>query len=207
MKAPRQPRCRPQAPCRPDTGASCLRILPPIRLTQPASPWGVFVPARSRRPVPPMKKPGETVRSVSFCCRTLHGPRSPEMNGRFERVQASVSRLAIVLITGRLATGSYGRPRNGRAPTPRRKPPKHSPRRFWKGLHCAGLAADPTRLPADLVDAADHRLTLTALTSGDVAQIARVLCGRKPTDGLTEAQAAILTPRHLRLARRRVASP
>ena len=72
----------------------------------------------------------------------------------------------------------------------------------YQGHHCLGLAADPAWLPADLVQAADHRLTLPPLTAADVAALASILCGDQPTTTLSGAQAAALTPRLLRLARR-----
>ena len=71
-----------------------------------------------------------------------------------------------------------------------------------QGRHCAGFASDPTWLPPDLVQGADHRLILPTLTSRDVGIVAAELCGHDSTEVLTEAQAAALTPRLLRLARR-----
>lgn len=71
-----------------------------------------------------------------------------------------------------------------------------------QGRHCAGFAADASWLPTDLVLAADHRLTLTVLTGADVALVARELCGGEATKTLADEQAALLTPRLLRLARR-----
>ncbi len=71
-----------------------------------------------------------------------------------------------------------------------------------RGYHCAGFGSDVSWLPADLVQAADYRLTLPAPTVGDVTQIATLLCGHAPTERLSDAQAATLTPRLLRLARR-----
>ena len=53
------------------------------------------------------------------------------------------------------------------------------------------------------MQAADHRLTLPPLTASDVAEVASDLCGgQPPTVVLSDAQAAVLTPRLLRLARR-----
>jgi cell division protease FtsH len=72
-----------------------------------------------------------------------------------------------------------------------------------QGRHCAGFAADIDWLPSDLVHAADHRLTLPTLTAGDVTRITNLLCGQEPTERLSPEQAAMLTPRLLRLARRR----
>ena len=71
-----------------------------------------------------------------------------------------------------------------------------------RGQHCLGIAADLSWLPGDLVQAADHRLTLPAMTVDDVANLAAYLCGGRPTETLDEDQAAALTPRLLRLARR-----
>lgn len=71
-----------------------------------------------------------------------------------------------------------------------------------RGQHCLGIAADVSWLPADLVQAADHRLALPSMMVGDVANLAAYLCGARPRETLTEDQAAALTPRLLRLARR-----
>lgn len=71
-----------------------------------------------------------------------------------------------------------------------------------KGRHCVGLAADVDWLPPDLVQAADYRLTLPPLAAADVTRIANLLCGHEPTERLSSEQAARLTPRLLRLARR-----
>ena len=70
------------------------------------------------------------------------------------------------------------------------------------GQHCVGFSATLDWLPADLVQAADHTLTLPGLTGADVADVARELCGGVPHASLTDAQAGALTPRLLRLARR-----
>ena len=113
-----------------------------------------------------MKKPGDTVRSVSFCCQTPHGPRLPVTNGRHACVQVRALRLAIVLITGRLASGSRGRlPERSRSYAEIQAYETFTAC-VSKARRCAGVA-DLSWLPADLVDAADHRLTLTAPTSGD----------------------------------------
>ena len=71
------------------------------------------------------------------------------------------------------------------------------------GLHCVGFAADVTWLPADLVYAADLRLTVPMLTSTDVGVIGAELCGDGATEAFPEDQACLLTPRLLRLAKRR----
>jgi cell division protease FtsH len=70
------------------------------------------------------------------------------------------------------------------------------------GCHCVGFAPDPDWLPADLVQAADHRLEMPLLTGADVALLAKSLCGGKAKQRLGDEQAAALTPRLLRLARR-----
>lgn len=72
-----------------------------------------------------------------------------------------------------------------------------------KGLHCAGFTTDITWLPADLVYAADIRLTVPILTSADVGVIACELCGGDVAEAFPEDQAGPLTPRLLRLANRR----
>ena len=71
-----------------------------------------------------------------------------------------------------------------------------------EGRHCAGFAADPAWLPPDLVQAADHRLELPTLTGADVAALACSLCGGELKEGLTDDEAAALSPRLLQLARR-----
>jgi cell division protease FtsH len=71
------------------------------------------------------------------------------------------------------------------------------------GCHCIGIAAGVDWLPSDLVEAADHRLTLPQLTADDVTLIANRLGGHEPTQRLSDEQAARLTPRLLRLAQRR----
>lgn len=70
------------------------------------------------------------------------------------------------------------------------------------GQHCVGVAADVDWLPEDLVLAADHRLTLAALTGADVHELARTLCGTEPGAMLANELTAMLTPQLLRLARR-----
>jgi cell division protease FtsH len=71
------------------------------------------------------------------------------------------------------------------------------------GRHCVGFAVDTTGLPSDLVQAADLRLAVPTLTSADIGIIAAELCGDDATEPLSEDQAALVTPRLLRLARRR----
>ncbi len=73
----------------------------------------------------------------------------------------------------------------------------------WRGRHILAVASEPAWLPADLVAAADHRLVLPPLTAADVVALARQLCGGPVTSPLvSDADAAALTPRVLRLARR-----
>jgi len=73
-----------------------------------------------------------------------------------------------------------------------------------RGRHCVGIASEETLpwLPPDLVHAADYRLTVPMLTPADVSEIARELCSALPSERLSDGQAALLTPRLLRLARR-----
>lgn len=71
-----------------------------------------------------------------------------------------------------------------------------------RGQHCIGITADSSWVPSDLVQAADHRLVVSVMTGDDVADLATHLCGQQPGETLTEDQAAALTPRLLRLARR-----
>lgn len=70
--------------------------------------------------------------------------------------------------------------------------------------HCAGFARDLNWLPADLLLGADYQLSLPPLTSSDVSAIANEVCGANPETRtrLTDEEAAQLTPRLLRLARR-----
>ena len=70
------------------------------------------------------------------------------------------------------------------------------------GRHCVGFALDPDWLPRDLVQAADYRLEMPVLTGKDVGLLAASLCGGKAKERLSDEQAATLTPRLLRLARR-----
>ena len=49
---------------------------------------------------------------------------------------------------------------------------------------------------------ADHLLTLPLLTAGDVIEVARQICGTEPAATFSDEEAAQLTPRLLRLARR-----
>ena len=70
------------------------------------------------------------------------------------------------------------------------------------GRHCVGFAVDAAWLPPDLVAYADHRLTVAALSAGDVAAVARELCGADATETIPDGMAASLTPRLLRLANR-----
>ncbi len=70
------------------------------------------------------------------------------------------------------------------------------------GLHCAGFAANENWLPADVVYSADHRLTLSALTPDCLGAITLEFFGKAAFQTLTNNEAAALTPRLLRLARR-----
>lgn len=71
-----------------------------------------------------------------------------------------------------------------------------------RGSHCVAFTADPAWLPADLVQGADHTLTLPRLTGGDLTTVAEGVCGGKSSIVFTDDDAAALTPRLLRLARR-----
>ncbi len=73
----------------------------------------------------------------------------------------------------------------------------------WRGRHVLGVSSDLDWLPGDLVTAADHRLTLPPLTGTDVAKLAGELCpGVHVSVRVSDTEAATLTPRVLRLARR-----
>jgi ATP-dependent Zn protease len=71
-----------------------------------------------------------------------------------------------------------------------------------KGMHVGGFSPDPAWLPEDLVRAADYRVTLPPLSAEDMTRVAVILCGDHPTETLTGEEAASITPRELRLARR-----
>ncbi len=71
-----------------------------------------------------------------------------------------------------------------------------------KGEHCAGFAAEAAWLPPDLVLAADNRLEVPVLTGRDVRAVARKVCGGGAAGTMPDTEAAILTPRLMRLARR-----
>lgn len=70
------------------------------------------------------------------------------------------------------------------------------------GQHCVGLTTDPALLPADLRAATDHRLEPGSLTSADVGALIQALGAGEASFALDEAEAAALSPRLLRLARR-----
>lgn len=71
-----------------------------------------------------------------------------------------------------------------------------------RGRHCLGVSSDLTWLPDDLVHAADHRLVLPTMEGADLAVITERLTGAEPTKVVSDEEAALLTPRLLRLARR-----
>ena len=74
---------------------------------------------------------------------------------------------------------------------------------LWKGVPLVGVSSKPeTLLPPDLVQAADHRFNLQAPIPEDIDKAIRRLTGTAPKERLTESEAAALTPRLLRLARR-----
>jgi cell division protease FtsH len=73
-------------------------------------------------------------------------------------------------------------------------------RSILNGRHCVGFAADARWLPADLLTAADYQVVLPSLRERDVTRLVRDLFGKEPMLKLNEAQAALLTPRLLRLA-------
>jgi hypothetical protein len=69
-------------------------------------------------------------------------------------------------------------------------------------LRVVGISPDLTWLPADLVAAADHRLILSLLSPGGVADLARRVADSKPTLDIAADDAAAVTPRLARLAAR-----
>jgi hypothetical protein len=68
--------------------------------------------------------------------------------------------------------------------------------------HCVGIATAPGLLPPDLVQAADVTLHLGRPTPEDIRDVATVLGAGDPAPMLTADEAAAVTPRILRLARR-----
>jgi cell division protease FtsH len=70
--------------------------------------------------------------------------------------------------------------------------------------HCAAFTSDLSWLPSDIVLAADYHLRLPPLTGDDLMLVAGKICCDKPSVLVSDAQAALVTPRLLRLARRPV---
>ena len=70
------------------------------------------------------------------------------------------------------------------------------------GHHCVGFAFDLAWLPQDLVKSADHRVTLPPLGGKDIGNVVAELGGGAATAAMSDEEAAALTPRLLRLARR-----
>lgn len=70
------------------------------------------------------------------------------------------------------------------------------------GQHCVGLTADPALLPADLRAATDHQLEPGLLTPADISGLTQALGAGEASFMLDDAEAAALSPRLLRLARR-----
>lgn len=72
-----------------------------------------------------------------------------------------------------------------------------------RGVSTVGISQDPERfLPPDLMDAADFVLDLGPPTPADVSAVAHQVTESRPGHELDAGQAAALTPRILRLARR-----
>ena len=69
------------------------------------------------------------------------------------------------------------------------------------GNHCLLLVEDPSWLPLDLLP--DHQVAIGHLTASDVEYAALQIDGKKPVERLSDEQASGLTPRLLRMARRR----
>ncbi len=88
--------------------------------------------------------------------------------------------------------------------TPRSKPDPDDrllPKAMMEGRAVVGFSPDPDLLlPRDLVQAADIRIAMPPPTPDDAAAAARSRSGIAPQTRLTEAEAAALTPRLLRLA-------
>lgn len=98
----------------------------------------------------------------------------------------------------------------------RNKPPKRFPpfadeeeigdaavgKAMWRAKSVAGFSPDPDVLPRDLVVAADHRLEMAQPTPDDVHLAAQHLAQGRLTQRLSQEEAALVTPRLARLARR-----
>lgn len=67
---------------------------------------------------------------------------------------------------------------------------------------CVGITPDLAWLPEDLVLSADYQLVFPRLSAADVGEIASEVCRQTPNTSMTDGEAALLTPRLLRLARR-----
>ncbi len=80
-------------------------------------------------------------------------------------------------------------------------------RALWNGLPIIGFAPDEAFLPEDLVQAADRHIVMPKPSSVDVAALAGRLCENEPSVQLTDEEAATLSPRLVRLARRLDQSP
>jgi cell division protease FtsH len=69
-------------------------------------------------------------------------------------------------------------------------------------LRIIGVSPDLSWLPADLVAAADHHLSLALLNPSGVAELARRVAGGEPTLAIAADDAAAISPRLARLAAR-----
>jgi len=174
LKAFRQPRSQPSAPCSPDPGA----VLSADPATNPPDPARIAVGCLLTRALaaagPTYEEAG---RDGSVCLILLPDPaRSEVARDEWQARARSGERFATGDRPDYRETGNWvvWAPEERLRSYAERQADETFAASFWKGLLCAGLAADPSRLPADLVAAADHRLIPTALTSDDVAQIAWV---------------------------------
>ncbi|MGD0103433.1 MAG: AAA family ATPase [Rhodopila sp.] len=71
------------------------------------------------------------------------------------------------------------------------------------GSHCLAVTGDERWIPSDLVMSADHSLSLPQLVGADVQALSNAMCGNEATIRLSDREASALSPRLLRLARRR----
>ena len=74
---------------------------------------------------------------------------------------------------------------------------------LWEGRALAGFSTEPeTLLPADLVRTADYRIDVLPPSADDIARATALITGQRQSALLSDAHAALATPRILRLARR-----
>ena len=76
-------------------------------------------------------------------------------------------------------------------------------RALWEGMPVVGFAPEEAFLPDDLLQTADRHVVMPTPSAADIAALARRMCGEhEPGVQLTDEEAAALSPRLVRLARR-----